>query len=132
MRGFAKVTRDMTTHKRAQEQLLAAKEEAERSNRFKDQFLPIPGSDSLLELKASAHPWAFPARIVRTAANDCMGFQIENAGAEENKNSRNSCCRKFCRSAINLNLPLWLVEIISNRSSKIVRQEPGIQSEPGR
>jgi hypothetical protein len=35
----------MTTHKRAQEQLLAAKEEAERSNRFKDQFLS--GSDSL-------------------------------------------------------------------------------------
>jgi PAS domain S-box-containing protein len=37
--GFAKVTRDMTAHKRAQEQLLVAKEEAERSNRFKDQFL---------------------------------------------------------------------------------------------
>ena len=39
LRGFVKVTRDMTEHKRAQEQLLTAKEEAERSNRFKDQFL---------------------------------------------------------------------------------------------
>jgi len=37
--GFVKVTRDMTEHKRAQEALLLAKEEAERSNKFKDQFL---------------------------------------------------------------------------------------------
>ena len=39
LRGFVKVTRDMTEQKRAQEALLLAKEEAERSNRFKDQFL---------------------------------------------------------------------------------------------
>ncbi len=39
----------------------------------------------LLELKPGAHPLAFPARVVRVAANDCMGLQIENAGAEENK-----------------------------------------------
>jgi hypothetical protein len=39
----------------------------------------------LLELKPGAHPLTFPARIVRTAANDCMGLQIENVGAEENK-----------------------------------------------
>ena len=39
LRGFVKVTRDMTEHKRAQEQLVTAKEEAERSNKFKDQFL---------------------------------------------------------------------------------------------
>ena len=39
LRGFVKVTRDMTEQKRAQEQLLTAKEEAERSNKFKDQFL---------------------------------------------------------------------------------------------
>jgi PAS domain S-box-containing protein len=39
LRGFAKVTRDMTEQKRTQEALLLAKEEAERSNKFKDQFL---------------------------------------------------------------------------------------------
>jgi CheY-like chemotaxis protein len=38
-----------------------------------------------LELKSGVHPLALPARIVRATANDCMGLQIENAGAEENK-----------------------------------------------
>jgi len=39
----------------------------------------------LLELKPGAPLLTFPARVVRVAANDCMGLQIENAGAEENK-----------------------------------------------
>lgn len=39
LRGFAKVTRDITEHKRTQELLLHAKEEAERGSKFKDQFL---------------------------------------------------------------------------------------------
>jgi PAS domain S-box-containing protein len=39
LRGFAKVTRDVTEQKRAQELMLHAKEEAERASRFKDQFL---------------------------------------------------------------------------------------------
>ena len=39
LRGFAKVTRDNTQRKRAQELLLQAKEEAERGSKFKDQFL---------------------------------------------------------------------------------------------
>jgi len=39
LRGFAKVTRDMTLQKLATEALERAKEEAERSNKFKDQFL---------------------------------------------------------------------------------------------
>lgn len=39
LRGFGKVTRDVTERKRAQELLLQAKEEAERGSRFKDQFL---------------------------------------------------------------------------------------------
>ena len=37
--GFSKITRDITEKKRTQEALIFAKEEAERSNRFKDQFL---------------------------------------------------------------------------------------------
>ena len=37
--GFSKITRDITERKRTQEELIFAKEEAERSNRFKDQFL---------------------------------------------------------------------------------------------
>jgi DNA-binding response OmpR family regulator/nitrogen-specific signal transduction histidine kinase len=37
--GFAKITRDITELKQAQEALVKAKEEAERSNKFKDQFL---------------------------------------------------------------------------------------------
>jgi PAS domain S-box-containing protein len=39
LRGFGKVTRDMTERKRSQEALLQAKEEAERASKFKDQFL---------------------------------------------------------------------------------------------
>jgi c-di-GMP-binding flagellar brake protein YcgR len=39
----------------------------------------------LLELKPGTQPLTFPARIVRTAANDCMGFRIENAGADESR-----------------------------------------------
>jgi PAS domain S-box-containing protein len=39
LRGFGKVTRDITERKRAQELLLRAKEEAERGSKFKDQFL---------------------------------------------------------------------------------------------
>ena len=39
LRGFAKVTRDITEHKRTQELLMHAKEEAERGSKFKDQFL---------------------------------------------------------------------------------------------
>jgi PAS domain S-box-containing protein len=39
LRGFGKVTRDMTERKRAQQALLRAKEEAERASKFKDQFL---------------------------------------------------------------------------------------------
>jgi two-component system sensor histidine kinase EvgS len=39
LRGFAKVTRDMTESKLAQEALVHAKDEAERANKFKDQFL---------------------------------------------------------------------------------------------
>jgi PAS domain S-box-containing protein len=39
LRGFGKVTRDMTERKRTQEALLLAKDEAERASKFKDQFL---------------------------------------------------------------------------------------------
>lgn len=39
LRGFAKVTRDMTQQKLATDALEQAKEAAERSNKFKDQFL---------------------------------------------------------------------------------------------
>ena len=37
--GFSKITRDITDRKQTQEALVRAKEEAERSNKFKDQFL---------------------------------------------------------------------------------------------
>jgi len=37
--GFSKITRDVTERKQTQEALTKAKEEAERSNKFKDQFL---------------------------------------------------------------------------------------------
>jgi PAS domain S-box-containing protein len=37
--GFSKITRDITERKKTQEALTKAKEEAERSNKFKDQFL---------------------------------------------------------------------------------------------
>jgi len=37
--GFSKITRDVSERKKTQEALILAKEEAERSNRFKDQFL---------------------------------------------------------------------------------------------
>ena len=37
--GFSKITRDITERKQTQEALMEAKEEAERSNKFKDQFL---------------------------------------------------------------------------------------------
>ncbi|HEV2616270.1 MAG TPA: PAS domain S-box protein [Candidatus Acidoferrales bacterium] len=37
--GFSKITRDVTERKQTQEALLRAKEDAERSNKFKDQFL---------------------------------------------------------------------------------------------
>lgn len=37
--GFSKITRDITERKQTQEALLKAKDEAERSNKFKDQFL---------------------------------------------------------------------------------------------
>jgi PAS domain S-box-containing protein len=37
--GFSKITRDITDRKQTQEALMKAKEEAERSNKFKDQFL---------------------------------------------------------------------------------------------
>jgi PAS domain S-box-containing protein len=39
LRGFGKVSRDITERKRAEEVMLHAKEEAERTSRFKDQFL---------------------------------------------------------------------------------------------
>src|SRR6266852_8205153 len=39
LRGFAKVTRDITEHKRTQELLVQAQEEAVRASKFKDQFL---------------------------------------------------------------------------------------------
>jgi PAS domain S-box-containing protein len=39
LRGFAKITRDITGRRETEEALVRAKEEAERSNRFKDQFL---------------------------------------------------------------------------------------------
>lgn len=39
LRGFAKVTRDITEHKRTQELIMHAKEVAERASKFKDQFL---------------------------------------------------------------------------------------------
>jgi PAS domain S-box-containing protein len=39
LRGFGKVTRDITGQKRTQELLMQAKEEAERTSKFKDQFL---------------------------------------------------------------------------------------------
>lgn len=39
LRGFAKVTRDVTERKRTQELIVHAKEEAERASKFKDQFL---------------------------------------------------------------------------------------------
>jgi PAS domain S-box-containing protein len=39
LRGFAKVTRDITEQRRTQELLMRAKEEAERASKFKDQFL---------------------------------------------------------------------------------------------
>jgi PAS domain S-box-containing protein len=39
LRGYAKLTRDMTQSKLAQEAMSQAKEAAEQSNRFKDQFL---------------------------------------------------------------------------------------------
>jgi hypothetical protein len=51
-------------------------------------------------LKPVLPPLAFPARIVRTAANDCMGLQIENAGRKKAKNSRNFSCQKFSQIAI--------------------------------
>jgi hypothetical protein len=38
--------------------------------------LPLgPLVQILFELKPGAHPLAFPARIIRTAVNDCMGLQ---------------------------------------------------------
>ena len=37
--GFSKITQDVTERKQTQEALMEAKEEAERSNKFKDQFL---------------------------------------------------------------------------------------------
>ena len=39
LRGFGKVTRDITERKRTEELMLRAKEEAERASKFKDQFL---------------------------------------------------------------------------------------------
>ncbi|PYU57496.1 MAG: hypothetical protein DMG56_22330 [Acidobacteria bacterium] len=39
LRGFAKVTRDSTEHKRTHELIIHAKQEAERTSKFKDQFL---------------------------------------------------------------------------------------------
>jgi PAS domain S-box-containing protein len=39
LRGFGKVTRDITERKRTEELLLQAKEQAERTSKFKDQFL---------------------------------------------------------------------------------------------
>jgi PAS domain S-box-containing protein len=39
LRGFGKVTRDITERKQAEEFMLRAKEEAERTSKFKDQFL---------------------------------------------------------------------------------------------
>src|SRR5204863_1679436 len=39
LRGFGKVTRDITERKRTEELLMHAKEEAERGSKFKDQFL---------------------------------------------------------------------------------------------
>ena len=39
LRGFGKVTRDITERKRTEELMLQAKEEAERTSKFKDQFL---------------------------------------------------------------------------------------------
>jgi PAS domain S-box-containing protein len=39
LRGFGKVTRDITEHKHTEELMMRAKEEAERASKFKDQFL---------------------------------------------------------------------------------------------
>jgi PAS domain S-box-containing protein len=39
LRGFAKITRDITDHKQTQELIMHAKDEAERASKFKDQFL---------------------------------------------------------------------------------------------
>jgi len=39
LRGFGKVSRDITEQKRTEELLMRAKEEAERASKFKDQFL---------------------------------------------------------------------------------------------
>src|SRR2546427_1354163 len=39
LRGFGRGTRDITEHRRAQELIMQAKEEAERASKFKDQFL---------------------------------------------------------------------------------------------
>lgn len=39
LRGFAKVTRDVTEQRQAQELMVRAREEAERASKFKDQFL---------------------------------------------------------------------------------------------
>jgi PAS domain S-box-containing protein len=39
LRGFGKVTRDITERKRNEELIMCAKEEAERASKFKDQFL---------------------------------------------------------------------------------------------
>jgi PAS domain S-box-containing protein len=39
LRGFGKVTRDITERKRTEELMLQAKEQAERTSKFKDQFL---------------------------------------------------------------------------------------------
>jgi CheY-like chemotaxis protein len=50
----------------------------------------------VLELKAGAHPLYFPARVVRTAAHDCMGLQIENAGPKETKKLQEFLLRLLC------------------------------------
>lgn len=75
LRGFAKVTRDITEQKRAQELMLHAKEEAERASRFKDQFLSTMSHE------------------LRTPLNAVLGFS--DLLAEERYGSLNDRQRRY-------------------------------------